>query len=78
VIGLIKSVVERGYLIAEATFVGMATPGAIYNTDVTPIKPRILIPKYYASKSSGTSSKKSKSEVPPVGTYDADASFIKT
>eukprot|EP00347_Sterkiella_histriomuscorum_P005599 403355986 len=48
--GLSKVNEQKGQYIDDAKFIGLQTPGAIYNTDVTYIKPKILTTKVYPDK----------------------------
>lgn len=41
---------QKGAFLDNAKYQGTLSPGAIYNTDVSVIKPRILVAKYHTAK----------------------------
>lgn len=64
--------------IEHAKAIGMDTPGAIYNTDVRAIRPKVMTTKIYADKKKDSDSKKiNKSDLPAPGSYNSDKSFEK-
>lgn len=76
--GLFKVHEPKSQFIEHAKFVGLQTPGAIYNTDVSYIKPKIMTTKVYADKNPVKLGTIKKSDAPSPGTYDTDNCYQKT
>lgn len=71
--GLFKCNEGRGQFIDHYKAIGMDTPGSIYNTNVGPIKPKILTTKVFPeSKHDKDKYKVKKSDLPAPGTYDIE------
>ena len=69
---------EKGQFIEHYKAVGLDTPGSIYKTDVTKIKPRIGSTKIYPmTKAEKEKYVKRKSELPDPGTYDIEKPTLK-
>jgi len=75
IIGLVKSNQERGAFIDDAKYYATTSPGFIYKTDVSFIRPRSLVAKYYPAKEV---KKPKKADGPSVGSYDIDKAIEKT
>ena len=79
--GIYKCNEEKGVFIDEARFVGLSTPGAIYDTEasIRLTRPKIAAIRIYAeTEAEANQKKRSKSEMPAPGSYDVEQSIIKT
>ena len=75
ILGLSKVKEERGQYIDEAKFVGLQTPGFIYEAKDEVVKPKIPTTKIYPDKKNGDDYKPKKSDNPAPGSYDVENSY---
>ena len=76
--GLSKVKEEKGQFVEESKFVGMQTPGFIYEASVAIVKPKIFTTKIYPDKKGPQDAKPKKTDEPAPGSYNVDNSYLKT